>query len=119
MLEWEWINYKGYRLEAPKGFLDSDIKDTGKCGPGQVGGMLIPDKILGLSINLVCSIHDYCYEKGENEQDQVDSDIKLFANGFRVIKQSSKYKFISFLRSIILSWYFLAVAYGGEKYFDK
>lgn len=51
MLRYKWINFKGYRLRAPEGFLESDLVTEGRCGPGDgLLERLVPDKLLGLSI---------------------------------------------------------------------
>lgn len=116
-MKWQWITYKGYRLRAPEGFDPSEI--VGGCGPGKFGDRLVPNKILGVDIGPACDSHDMAYLLGETEEERIQADIELFANGFRIIKQASKYKIMSFLRAAILTWYFLAVAYGGEQaYYD-
>lgn len=114
----EWINYKGYSLRAPKGFLDSEMAVSGSCGPGTgFKEKIIPDSILGVSIKPACAIHDYCYKIFDTEEEKIDSDLELFANAIRIINQKSKSKILSFFRSMIVSIYFLAVFYGGDKAF--
>jgi hypothetical protein len=51
-MKWQWITIKGHKLRAPEGFLESDFLERG-CGPGEFGNKLVPDKILGLSIQIV------------------------------------------------------------------
>jgi len=109
---WQWTTYKGYRLRAPEEFNSSEI--IGGCGPGKWGNRLVPDSILGVDIGPACDIHDYTYLIGKTEEEKTNADIELFANGFRIIKQKSKNRLMSFFRAVILTWYFLAVAYGGE-----
>lgn len=113
MMKYEWINFEGYKLRAPVGFLESKQAEIGRCGPGKLGGRLVPDKILGLSIRPACKIHDYTYQVGETQEDKDNSDIELFANGFRIIKQRSNWIMVG-LRSLILHIYFMACIYGGN-----
>ena len=115
-MKWEWITIKDYRLRAPEGFLESGFLDRG-CGPGEFGDKLVPDSILGLSIQTACAIHDHAYNMGEIEEEKTNADIELFANGFRIIKQSSN-KLTMMPRAIILTTYFLAVVYGGNSSFN-
>ncbi len=116
-MQYKWAVYKNYKLRTLEEFDSSEI--VGGCGPGEWGDPLVPDSILGVDISPACDIHDYAYLIGETEEEKTNADIELFANGFRIIKQKSKNKFTSFLRAIILSWYFLAVAYGGQSSYDK
>jgi len=116
----EWINFKGYTLKAPEGFLESSIKITGRCGPGRgFKEKLVPDSILRVDITPACKVHDYHYVIGQTKDEKDLADIQLFANGFRIVKQDSKSKFLSFLRTAILSWYFLACAYAGDSQFKN
>ena len=116
-MKYEWTTYKGYRLRAPEEFDPSQI--VGGCGPGKWGNRLIPNSILGVDISPACDIHDFCYLIGKTEEERDQSDIELFANSYRIIKQKSKNKLMSFLRAVILTWYFLAVAYGGESVYEN
>jgi hypothetical protein len=115
-MKWRWITIKDYRLRAPEGFLESKFLNRG-CGPGEFGDKLVPDKILGLSIQICCAIHDYSYRIGRTEEEKTNADIELFANGFRIIKQGSN-KLTMLPRAIILTAYFLAVVYGGDAAYD-
>lgn len=115
-MRWEWVDFKGYRLRAPEGFLESNFLDNG-CGPGELGDRLVPDSILGLSVQPACAIHDYCYYVGTTETEKDNADIELFANGFRIVKQASN-RFMMFLRTFLLAVYFLAVVYGGNEAFE-
>lgn len=50
-MKWQWITIKGHNLRAPEGFLESNFLNC-RCGPGEFGDRLVPDKILGLSIQI-------------------------------------------------------------------
>jgi hypothetical protein len=115
-MKWEWIDVEVYRLRAPEGFLESKFLNRG-CGPGEFGDKLVPDSILGLSLQICCAIHDYSYSIGETKEEKTNADIELFANGFRIIKQGSN-KLTMLPRAIILTVYFLAVVYGGNSAFN-
>ena len=112
MLNFQWIIFNDVSLRAPEGFLNSNYPNTGKCGPGYgLIEKLVPDSILGLNITIICAIHDYCYFITNTEEEKIEADIELFANGFRLIKNKSRNKFIGFLRASILGIYFYNCAY--------
>lgn len=49
-------------LIAPASYWQATKEDidnlTGGCGPGDAGDLIVPDKILGVSILEACKIHD-------------------------------------------------------------
>ena len=116
-MELEWIVYHTYSLRAPSGFLEWVKNNDCGCGPGKFGNRIVPNSILGISIKEACCIHDMMYRMCNNENEKILADLELFGNGVRIINQKSKNKFTSFLRAIIISWYFLAVFYGGGSAF--
>jgi hypothetical protein len=121
-MKFEWIEIDGYMLRAPKHFLSSEYVETGRCGPsnGSVLEQIIPERILWLKITAACKIHDYCYAVAKNTRDKDTADIEMFANCFRIMKQrgqrynSMLHKCLCFPRAVIMTWYMLAVLFGGQ-----
>lgn len=114
-MKFQWIDIDGYRLRAPKGFLDSSLAKTGKCGPnnGSLVELVIPETILGLRVTPACKIHDYCYAIATDTEEKETADVEFFLNGYRVIKQKSNIC-LRFPRAVIMTWFMLAVLFGGK-----
>lgn len=115
----KWINYNGCNLRCKEGFLTWKRHNKCGCGPGELGNRIVPDSILGVSIKIACCIHDHIYRTSSTESNKILADLELFGNSIRIINQKSKNKFMSFLRAVIISWYFLAVFYGGGYAYSK
>ena len=55
----------GYNLAAPWSFWTADVElrksVVNGCGPGAIGDLIVPDKILGLNVKAACEIHDWMF----------------------------------------------------------
>lgn len=57
----------GHLLSAPLSWWEAvgaSSKSVGAvngCGPGELGSLLVPDTLWGLSIKPACDIHDWCF----------------------------------------------------------
>lgn len=130
-MKFTWTIIDGYELRAPAGFIDSEFTETGKCGPsnGSFLELIISEKILGLKITPACKIHDYCYSIADDDSDKDTSDIEMFANSMRIMKQEGRknksktkrvlHKTLCFPRTVIMTWYMLAVLFGSSNHINK
>ena len=117
-----------YGLDGPEWALDPDIpiKDiekrigsTGGCGPGKWGDWFVPDTIYGLNIKPACYIHDCNYSEADTPEKRHAADLRLFANGEKIIKMKSRNKFMIWLRMLRYSKYYVAVDLGGSGFASK
>lgn len=91
------------------------------CGPGDYGDYLVPDKILFLSVNEACRIHDWYYRFWpENTEDARSmADRILLNNMLRIIYNQTSGKWLKRARSRVALIYFRAVrSYGATAFFE-
>lgn len=115
-----------FGLEAPIEFWAVAPEDIvarigrGGCGPGMLGDLVIPDKILGLDIHGACLIHDFSYNllggHKINPIERQEIDARFARNMKRIIIKKSHNRFIRSARLWVAEKYFEAVRIGGEAY---
>lgn len=117
------MDYKNLDLVAPDSFWEATKKEvdkhTGGCGPGKTGDYLVPDKILWMSIEEACRIHDWEYYKGSSWEDKKLADTNFLINMLEISYKRSANRFIRWLRDHLIFKYFIAVYYYGGKAFEE
>jgi hypothetical protein len=92
------------------------------CGPGDFGDYLVPDSILGVSVNEACRIHDWYYRfaEGATEDDRAIADRIFLNNMLRIVVDASGWKLTVRLRCRVAYIYYRAVRrYGAPAFFDE
>ncbi len=83
---------------------------THKCGPGMIGGWLIPDTLFGVSLATHCMRHDDAYVKPRGKW-KVDADFEFLLNILMDVREMSHAK--RRIGYFIALCYFMAVFFGG------
>jgi len=97
--------------------MPSDFKGNG-CGPDGWKGGLIPDTLGGINISEACSIHDYDYSIGGNDDDRERYNLHFLCNMLMIIRRDDTWYTNE---DIALKWamqYYLAVEECGKEYFN-
>lgn len=87
------------------------------CGTEGIVGLLVPDHLFFLSIEIACAIHDFMYELGETQADKEIADRVFLNNMLRIIKTAGGLKFIQKIRVHLAYVYYDAVVKFGGPYF--
>jgi len=108
-------------LYAPRDYwlLTEEEKDRICNGCGAQGKFdFIPDSIWFMSIEEVCSIHDFCYYSSRPcIEDKEEADRIFLNNMLRLIEAKTKWRWLKFLRRRRAYKYYLAVKYFGAPAF--
>ena len=90
------------------------------CGAGEgLGEKLVPDKILGLSISVVCHIHDFDFENSPPKWSAFHAaSFRFVRNIYAIIRAKSNWG-MGLLRTMIASVYFYSVDTKGAKIFER
>lgn len=91
------------------------------CGPGGWKVDLIPDTVLGLSIEEACNIHDWDYTEGSTGYDKCIADDRFLLNCLFLIENAKGFWAIIFRhhRKLRAYEYHLAVSSFGHDAFWK
>jgi len=115
-------HYNPAGIEAPDSYWNASdgeiIRVTGGCGAGKYGDMIIPDTMYGLSMTLICRIHDWEYHHGKTEDDKTMADKRFLANMIAWIDYRSANFFMRWLRHRRALKYYEAVRMFGGDYFN-
>lgn len=94
-----------------------DIIGEGRCGPGKLGGKIVPDRIWGLNIKPACSIHDFMWAVGATDEDRREADRAFLNNILRLIDAAAGPWLLVALRRHAAAKYYRAVAdFGGPAF---
>ena len=89
------------------------------CGPGRIGGDLVPDTLWGLRVTRACDIHDWMYRMGETIEDKNEADRTFLNNMLRLVDGRTKYGCLRWLRARRAYVYYQAVrAFGGPAFWS-
>jgi len=91
------------------------------CGPGGLGGILVPDTVYFLSIRDACRIHDWYYRfyPSCEEKDRKSADIIFLNNMLRIVVEKTENNLLRLLRKRRCLTYYKAVRLlGGPAYHD-
>lgn len=89
------------------------------CGPKGWLGRIIPDHLLGLSVNDACDLHDQQYIEGGDDIQRKRADQIFLNQMIDKIEMNKSGKIISFLRKSGAYFYYYAVRFFGNKFFKK
>ena len=92
---------------------------TNGCGTKGLGGVLVPDKLFGLSITAACNIHDFMYNEGKSIADKEAADRSFLNNMLRIIEAESYNAIMVKIRSKSALQYYKAVRdFGGPAFWS-
>lgn len=106
-------------LYAPASFYEASQAERDAvcngCGPGGIGGWLVPDSIWGLRVTAACRIHDWMYHVGRDIEDKRRADQTFLNNLVRLISRHGGMFVVP--RLIRASFMFWAVDRFGGPFF--
>jgi hypothetical protein len=107
----------GVWLYAPAAFVQAtpEVRAlvVNGCGPGGWKVDLVPDRIWGLDIRIVCDIHDWMYATGETIADKEAADRTMLNNMLRMIDAAGGPWWLVKLRRIRAREYYEAISHFG------
>ena len=111
----------GYSLAAPWSFwtASEDLRRdvVNGCGPGGIGDLIVPDRILGLNMRPACEIHDWTFAVWNCKEGFVLSNNIFLNNMVRINHQHNGWAFLKRKRLPIIRKYFKAVDVFGEAFY--
>lgn len=129
------MNYFGgeqYELKAPKDFwkmLENNPEKLDEiengCGPRwmigktDVGALIVPDTMWGLSVTKAGIIHDFMYHFGKSSKDKEIADQLFLKNLYTIIDDERNSKWLRFLRHKRAGTYYNAVSKMGADSFGR
>lgn len=105
------------KLFAPYGYFEASLAEREQvcngCGPGKLGGVLVPDTFWGLRVTPVCDIHDWMCNEAITDHARFMADLVFVVNLLLLIRARSStwLRYPRYYRAIT---YFNAVRFYGN-----
>jgi hypothetical protein len=116
VLEIELWSPQSYKDATPEELAEITNGAGPQLGNSDLGGKLVPDRLIGLSITASANIHDWMYHESESEMDRLQADLTFLRNMVVEIMKADLNPDATFWgrrktlpRIIIAAHYFIAV----------